>query len=151
MNKVKLGFRLGLPDLGVEEVYVKILQQYGREVENVNKIYTKQKTDPPLNNNYPPIAGKITWARVLFKRINVPIWELQEKAKTLMDSAEGKKYIKFYNRLAKCLLEYEMLHYTAWVKQVSHSLTHSLLYQRSPLRHQGHPVQLVISKKIVEI
>ena len=70
-------FRLGLPELGVAEVYHKILAQYGREVENVNKVYSKQKTDPPLNNNYPPIAGKITWARILFKRINVPIWELQ--------------------------------------------------------------------------
>lgn len=42
-----------------------------RDIDMVSRIYQKQKNDPPLDRDHPPIGGKISWARQLFRRIQV--------------------------------------------------------------------------------
>lgn len=51
--------RLNLPNLGIPEKYQKILSHYGRDIEMVSKLYQKNKSDPPVARDLPPIAGKI--------------------------------------------------------------------------------------------
>lgn len=41
--------------------------------QNVQKLYQKQKNDPPCGRVLPPIAGKIAWARQLFRKIEQPM------------------------------------------------------------------------------
>ncbi len=38
-------------------------QNYGMELEQVQQLYEKQKHDPPISRNLPPVAGNITWSR----------------------------------------------------------------------------------------
>lgn len=65
--------RLGISDLGIDEKYQRILQNYGHDIEMVSRIYMKQKLDPPVGRNLPPVAGRIMWARQLYSRIQAPM------------------------------------------------------------------------------
>ena len=50
--------RLRLPNLATNDKYTRILTHYGRDIEMVSKIYQKNKTEPPVARDLPPIAGK---------------------------------------------------------------------------------------------
>lgn len=80
-------------------------------------MYEKNKTDPILPRNLPPISGRIAWSRQLFKRITNPIQQFYKKA-DILKSDEGKQVVKNYNKMAQVLLEYEVLHYRSWCKSV---------------------------------
>ena len=48
---------LRLPNLGIQEKYQRIVAHYARDIEMVGKIYQKNKSDPPVGRDLPPIAG----------------------------------------------------------------------------------------------
>ena len=48
---------LNLPNLGIQEKYHRILSNYHRDIELVGKLYQKNKNDPPVARDLPPIAG----------------------------------------------------------------------------------------------
>ena len=87
--------------------YSKLLQSYARELESVRKLYEKNKIEPTLPRNLPPISGRIAWARQLYRRITAPIKQLSKKAE-ILSSEEGKSVVKNYNKMAQVLLEYEV-------------------------------------------
>lgn len=87
----------------------------------VCKIYSKQKQDPPLARNLPPIAGKIMWARHLFHRIRQPMESFQQHPAVLR-TPDGKHVIRSYNRVAKALTEFEVIYYRGWLQQVKQCL-----------------------------
>uniref|UniRef100_A0A8C2GA91 Dynein, axonemal, heavy chain 5 n=1 Tax=Cyprinus carpio TaxID=7962 RepID=A0A8C2GA91_CYPCA len=118
--------RLGISDLGISEKYQKILQNFGRDIEMVYRIYTKQKTDPPIAPDLPPIAGKILWARQLYSCIQEPM-DLFQEIPGLLSTPDAKHIIRNYNRVAKVLLEFEVLYHQSWMAQVSLGLQASLL------------------------
>ena len=64
-------------------------------------------------------AGKIMWARQLFRKIKEPMDLFQEKAPQLLKTAEAKRIIRNYNKLAKVLLEFEVLYHREWMRQIS--------------------------------
>uniref|UniRef100_A0A4W3HHM2 Dynein, axonemal, heavy chain 5 n=1 Tax=Callorhinchus milii TaxID=7868 RepID=A0A4W3HHM2_CALMI len=109
--------RLGVSDLGVDEKYQKILQNYGRDIEIVSKIYTKQKNDPPVARDMPPIAGKILWARQLFHKVQEPMGHFQQQL-SILQTVDAKRIIRNYNKVAKVLLEFEMLYHRGWLTQI---------------------------------
>ncbi|ESO89757.1 hypothetical protein LOTGIDRAFT_192667 [Lottia gigantea] len=109
--------RLNLPNLGISDKYQRILSHYGKDIENVSRLYQKNKTDPPVARDLPPIAGKIAWARQLFRRIQEPMEVFQEHPQILQTN-EAKKIIKNFNKLAKVLLEFEVLYHRGWIRQV---------------------------------
>lgn len=84
----------------------------------ISKLYTKQRYDPPLARDQPPIAGKILWARQLFHRIEQPM-QLFQQHPSVLKTPEAKPIIRSYNRMAKILLEFEVLYHRAWLQQVS--------------------------------
>jgi dynein heavy chain len=108
---------LNLPNLGIQDKYQRILSHYAKDIDYVSKIYQKNKSDPPIARDLPPIAGKIAWARQLFRRIQEPMEGFQQHP-VIMQSAEARKIIKNYNKLAKVLLEFEMLYHRGWLRQV---------------------------------
>lgn len=110
--------RLNIPNLGIEEKYQVIFQNFGADIDMISKLYTRQKYDPPLARNQPPIAGKILWARQLFHRLEQPM-QLFQQHPFVLRTAEAKPVIRSYNRIAKVLLEFEVLYHRAWLQQVN--------------------------------
>lgn len=74
--------------------YETILQNYGFEIDMIQKMFDEQKTNPPILRNMPPDAGKIIWVRYLFQKLYSPI---EEFPPNLINSKEMKKYIDKYN------------------------------------------------------
>ncbi|CAH8650310.1 unnamed protein product [Schistosoma curassoni] len=123
--------KLNLPNLGVDEAHIKSLHRFSQLIEHVGKEYSKFKASPPIGRDIPPIAGKISWAKELYRRIESPMLMLTDKIK-LMRSKEGKEITKKYNKLAEVLITYEMVHYRNWINQISFAkvgLRDPLLYQ----------------------
>ena len=94
-----------------------IFHNYGLELNEVEAIYEKQKTDPPLARNMTPIAGNILWVRHLLRRIEDPMDNFRHNT-TLLASRESKKIIKTYNKVARTLTAFEYLWYEAWCKSL---------------------------------
>ncbi|XP_043921723.1 dynein axonemal heavy chain 5-like [Protopterus annectens] len=117
LNMLKKFERLGIPELGIDEKYHMILLNYGHDIEMVSKIYTKQKNEPPIARDMPPISGKILWARQLFRKIQEPM-DLFQQHPTLLQTADGKRIVRNYNKVAKVLLEFEVLYHRGWLKQI---------------------------------
>ncbi|KAL4616938.1 dynein heavy chain 5, axonemal [Arapaima gigas] len=109
--------RLGIPGLGIHEKYQKVLLNYGRDIEMVSRIYTKQKGEPPIGRNLPPVAGKIMWVRQLFRRIQEPM-ELFQQHPGVLSTPQAKRIIRSYNRVAQVLLEFEVLYHRGWMRQI---------------------------------
>ncbi|XP_027953732.1 dynein heavy chain 5, axonemal [Eumetopias jubatus] len=117
LSMLKKFERLNIPNLGIDDKYRRVLENYGADIDMISKLYTKQKCDPPLARDQPPIAGKILWARQLFHRIQQPM-QLFQQHPTVLQTAEAKPVIRSYNRVAKVLLEFEVLYHRAWLQQV---------------------------------
>ncbi|XP_074730329.1 dynein axonemal heavy chain 5 isoform X2 [Strix uralensis] len=117
LSMLKKFERLQIPNLGIDEKYQKILQNYGHDIETVCKIYTRQKQDPPLARNLPPIAGKILWARHLFRRIQEPMESFQQHP-AVLQTPDGKRIIRNYNKVAKVLMEFEVIYHRGWLHQI---------------------------------
>ena len=111
--------RLELPSLRepIREQYTKVLLQFGKEIDHTTKIYQKHKNEPPTGRDLPPIAGKIAWARQLYRRIQEPM-DAFKIHPTILKDPDAKKIIKSYNKAATVLVEFECLYYQAWSKQV---------------------------------
>lgn len=68
--------RLNLPSLQepINDYYITLLMEFGKELEVTMRCYQKQKNDPPIGRNMPPIAGKHFLFSVLERIIIVPIF-----------------------------------------------------------------------------
>ena len=94
-----------------------IFQNYGLELEQVQQLYEKEKHDPPIPRNLPPVAGNITWSRHLLKRIEEPMKQF-ESNQNVLAGKDAKRIIKMYNKVAKTLVAFEYLWYQAWVQSI---------------------------------
>lgn len=54
----------------MDEKYERILKYCEKEVDRIIKMYKKQKDDPPVPRMFPPIAGRIKWARSLVSHLH---------------------------------------------------------------------------------
>lgn len=72
--------------LNITEKYQKLLGNYGRDLESVRKLYQKLKNEPPSARNLPPVAGRIAWARQLYRRIDAPMRVFKQHKEILMVS-----------------------------------------------------------------
>ncbi|CAF0809445.1 unnamed protein product [Rotaria sordida] len=109
--------KLQIPNIGLSEKYVKILQQYSKDLDLVAKIYQRYSKEPPISRDLPPMAGRIIWARQLYKRIQQPM-DIFVANKTILEYPDAKKIIKNYNQLSKVLLSYEIAFHRGWLRQV---------------------------------
>ena len=101
-------YRLQLPGIPFEDKYKQLIGRFARDLLLVETGYNENKENPPISRNLPPISGKIAWARQLYRRISGPV-EVFQKNTELMALPETKKAIKKYNRLARVLVEYELI------------------------------------------
>ena len=63
-------------------------------------MYERDKHDPPIPRNLPPVAGNITWSRHLLKRIEEPMKQF-ESNQNVLAGKDAKRIIKMYNKVAK--------------------------------------------------
>ncbi len=73
----------------------------------MRKLYEKNKAEPTLSRNLPPISGRIAWSRQLYRRITTPIKQFAKRP-DILKSDEAKTIVKNYNKMAQVLLEYEV-------------------------------------------
>ena len=90
---------------------------YMKDLQFVQTEYMENKENPPLARNLPPVSGKIAWSRQLYRRIAGPV-EVFQTNEQLMQLPETKKAIKKFNRLARVLVEYELVFLQIWTKQI---------------------------------
>lgn len=109
--------KLDLPNLNIQDKYARILSHYSKDIEVVSKIYTKNRQQPPIARDLPPIAGKILWVRQLYRRISQPM-SVFEANRIILNHPDARKIVKNYNQLSAVLIEYEVLHHRTWLKQV---------------------------------
>ncbi|KAI4900024.1 hypothetical protein NFI96_023292, partial [Prochilodus magdalenae] len=100
--------------MDLSQKYEIVLQRFANDLEQVRKLYQKHKDNPPIPRNMPPVAGKIMWARQLFRKIELPMQILKDKLDILW-VPEVKKIIRAYNKMAAVLVEYELLYHRGWV------------------------------------
>ena len=65
--------RLRLPCLDIAGCFETILGMFMRDLEFVQKMYNKNKENPPLPRDMPPVSGRIAWVKQLYRRISSPI------------------------------------------------------------------------------
>lgn len=73
------------------------------------------------------ITGRIAWARQLYRRIAAPMNVFQQ-FDALLKSPDAIKVIKGYNKMARVLVEYEVLHHQAWTQRVRYLVLTSMLF-----------------------
>ncbi len=84
----------------LETKYMVIFQNYAKDLDAVQKLYEKNKYEPPVPRNAPPVAGNIMWARQLLRRIEAPMQRFAQN-KNLLAAKESKKIIKTYNKVGR--------------------------------------------------
>ncbi|KAJ3055739.1 Dynein heavy chain 5, axonemal [Rhizophlyctis rosea] len=109
--------------LDLESKYHNVFVHYTRrDLEGVRKLYQKYKDAPPMPRNTPPVSGAIAWARQLYRRIENPMKHFKNNTGVL-ESVEAKKHIRNYNKLARALIEFEVLWYRSWYGVVEQAKT----------------------------
>ncbi len=112
-----LSNRLHIPCLGTLAKWRYAVKLFVKDMQFVQNEYNENKHDPPLARNLPPISGKIAWSRQLYHRISGSV-EVFQAIPDLMKLPETKKAVKSYNRLARVLVEYEIVYLKVWTKQI---------------------------------
>ena len=110
-----------------------IFVNYGLELEKTQQLYEKQKHNPPIARNAPPVAGSIMWSRHLLKRIEEPMKRFEEN-QNVLEGKDAKKIIKMYNKIARTLVHFEFLWTNAWTSQIDEAKAglHATLIIRHP-------------------
>uniref|UniRef100_A0A1B0GJY1 Putative dyneins heavy chain n=1 Tax=Lutzomyia longipalpis TaxID=7200 RepID=A0A1B0GJY1_LUTLO len=105
-----------IPLTQMEEKYQRILKYCEKEVERILKLFRKQRDDPPLPRNVPPIAGRIKWCRSL----ECHLAELVSSVSThpiLQNLPATKDLENRYNSVKIILAEYEQEIVSIWLNQ----------------------------------
>ncbi|VDQ02762.1 unnamed protein product [Trichobilharzia regenti] len=127
-------------NLDLPSKYELVLKNYTNELEMIRQLYEKQKYDPPIARNITPIAGKIFWARHLYKQIDKPMEQFKEKCPEVLWGQEGQKCVKNFNRIAEALVQFELIYYHHWCQTIEnvHSSLSSSLIIRDPDTERYH-------------
>jgi dynein heavy chain len=104
--------------IDLEPHYRDIMAVFAKELESVRKTYMGDRANPPIPRNVPPLAGRISWARNLFKRIEDPVTAMQRLCPQLFDEKPTMKRIKTYNKTGQVLAEFEMVCHSTWSRAV---------------------------------
>jgi dynein heavy chain len=97
--------------------YGAVLDQYEKELQNMEDLFEQHNHDPPIPKNTPPVAGAIIWARSIFGRIKAPIDQFKQNEE-LLKSEKGTRITNKYIALCKKLeRDYENVKFEQWKNQ----------------------------------
>lgn len=125
----------------MEAKYRQLIERFSKDLQFVQDEYNEGKRDPPLARNLPPVSGKIAWARQLYHHISAPMQAFQSCSE-LMALPEMKAAVRRYNRLARVLVEYEMVFLKVWDRQISQA---KASLSSSVLARHGDSKQLLVN------
>ncbi|XP_028981786.1 dynein heavy chain 10, axonemal [Diachasma alloeum] len=91
-----------------------IMQQFCKEINEVEGIFNQGKRDPPLLRHHPPVAGAIFWERQLFHRLRKPILIFQN-VDEIKESHLKTMTFSRYLEIARKMKEYEEMKFNAWI------------------------------------
>lgn len=74
---------IGGAELDMNEKYMRVLMNYGKDLEAIRKAYQKYKAEPLIPRNLPPVAGRIAWSRQLYRKIEHPMKVFKTKPEIL--------------------------------------------------------------------
>lgn len=74
---------IGGAELDMNEKYMRVLMNYGKDLESIRKAYQKYKAEPLIPRNLPPVAGRIAWSRQLYRKIEHPMKVFKTKPEIL--------------------------------------------------------------------
>ncbi|XP_060534779.1 dynein axonemal heavy chain 5 isoform X2 [Cylas formicarius] len=134
-----------IPLAKMEEKYERILKYCEKEVDRIIKMYRKQKDDPPIPRMFPPIAGRIKWARCLVSHLeellsNVTSHHVMKNLPTTVELSRRHKAAENTLRM------YETDMVALWMNQHVADVDHCLLKklvavcpERQKLKVNLHP------------
>lgn len=102
--------------LNINEKYMRVLANFGRDLESVRKQYQKGKDDPTVPRNIPPVAGKIAWARQLYRKIDIPMRAFKRKPDIL--KVRDSRYFLFSSENEQPLVHVSQLIFKQSILQV---------------------------------
>ncbi|XP_075877996.1 dynein axonemal heavy chain 8-like [Nelusetta ayraudi] len=146
--------KLNIPclELEIPNIIRLILRHYEKELVFVNKVFKEYRDDPPLAKNMTPVAGRIKWVRVLFRKIKKPLNYIQKQS-NILSSTEGKNVLRLYNRILKEFVTYEYIWHRAWVQgicKVHHVLNVPLLVRHPKSQKLHVNIDLRVTEAICE-
>ena len=105
----------------LEKKHIALVQAYGADLKQVQELFLTERESPPIPNNFPPIAGALTWCRGLKERIQEPMAKLKQLNKTIMQREEAKEVVKVYSTIISSLDDYEHQKIEEWGSDVERS------------------------------
>ena len=105
----------------LEKKHIALVQAYGADLKQVQELFLTERESPPIPNNFPPIAGALTWCRGLKERIQEPMAKLKQLNKTIMQREEAKEVVKVYSTIISSLTDYEHQKIEEWGSDVERS------------------------------
>ncbi|CAF4128186.1 unnamed protein product [Rotaria sp. Silwood2] len=119
------------------EFLIDIIQWYEKEeLEKVKIIYNQCRNTPNIERDYPPIIGRILWARRMYKRIQIPYIEFIKRIE-LNDHPIMKKITENFLMIINGFSLYELLYHRHWYNtlgDVVNLLCNPLLIRQNLIR-----------------
>ena len=105
----------------LEKKHTDLLETYAVDLRMVQDLFIKNQADPPVNENCPPRAGAIMWARGLIQRLDEPMSKFQSMGKTVTESEEGVEATRAYEAIVASMAEFEARIYSEWTEEMEHT------------------------------
>lgn len=121
MNAVRFQERLetlNIPELEHEARYFQICEKLMQEIASVMKQFESNYVNPPLARNIPYFAGRISWARNFYRRLEEPMNAICTKVPRLLVTKVGQELVSAYNLASAKIVGYEISAYSTWTKLV---------------------------------
>ena len=142
----------------LESKFAVIFHNYGQELEVLKELYEKHRGSPLFVRNMPPVAGNIMWSRQLLHRIMEPMRRFHREPLVMAGGKEVKRITKMYNKMAKTLVEFEIVWHQAWMSSVENtkaSLNATLIIkhpedQKYHVNFDADILQLIRETKIID-
>lgn len=119
----------------LEKKHAVLLDMYKQDLKVVQTIFFEGKTlidrndeKSPIYNNYPPVAGTLTWCHTLKDRISEPFKKIDHLGKGITEREEYKDVEKLYQNIIKIINDYEESKIGLWEKDVDESTHEKLKY-----------------------
>ncbi|XP_045466201.1 dynein axonemal heavy chain 10 [Harmonia axyridis] len=98
-----------------------ILDQFMKEVLEVDNIFTRNRRHPILCRNFPPKGGSIYWVRLMFHKLKKMIMKFQ-KVPELISSRIKDDAFRNYLKVSKALMAFEQSKFDQWQEESTSSV-----------------------------
>ncbi|CAM9358663.1 unnamed protein product [Ascophyllum nodosum] len=119
----------------LQRKHVVVVEDLAVEVATVMQLFVKNKDDPPIAKNLPPVAGALAWSKGLLERVSVPMRKVSRFDIKVLETEEARELAKHYTLLVGQLADFENKQIQAWGASIQESIEEKLknpLLLRSP-------------------